>query len=136
MARPFRFRLQPLLDLRRRAEQQKRHAYELARRRRDENLSDLDSFYRMLGDRVRQSGNAVELAQLDALITARRRLTQSVDAALERARGELVEASRERRVLDKLRERRKRAYDVEQARCEEMEIDEGNAMLQRLKVRG
>lgn len=127
MGRGFEFRLQPLLDLRARIEEQKRQAYATQLHERDETLQHVDRLTLQLHAAATGGGGVVELAQIDAAIGARRRYAGAIDETLARARDELIAASRDRRVLEKLRERRRREHDVEEARREEIEQDERNA---------
>jgi flagellar biosynthesis chaperone FliJ len=52
---------------------------------------------------------------------------EELNLACKRARDDLVAASRERRVVEKLKERRLRAFLAEEARRDELELDEANA---------
>jgi flagellar export protein FliJ len=47
--------------------------------------------------------------------------------ALDRARNELLEASKEKKVVEKLKERRREAHALEEQRMEQKELDDGNA---------
>lgn len=123
----FHFRLQPLLDGRRRAEEQKLHRYAVRKRERDDALSARDRLVSALARRAVRSSEAGWLASLDAGVAAQQRRAADAQAALENARGELAAAARERSVLEKLRERRLRAHADEEARREELEIEEANA---------
>jgi flagellar export protein FliJ len=119
--------LQPLLDLRERIEEQKRQAYAAQQHERDETLQQVDRLTLELHAAATGGRGVAELAQIDAAIGARRRYAATVHETLGRARDELIAASRDRRVLAKLRERRRREHDIEDARREEIEQDERNA---------
>jgi flagellar protein FliJ len=137
---PFVFALEPLLELRVRVEKAKQsefaaRARDLATERRElERLNVAQSVSMMALGRAALARPALELRladqalrQLARAIDAQHHRCQEVQIALERSRGELVVASRERRVLEKLKERRRRSFDAEEARREELELDEGNA---------
>ncbi len=51
----------------------------------------------------------------------------SCKATWNAKRHDLVAAARERKVIEHLRERRRRAFEAEEARQEELELDESNA---------
>lgn len=64
---------------------------------------------------------------LDAAIAAQLRRIAALQGDLEQRRRDLIAAARERRVIEKLGERRRRAFEAEEARREELELDETNA---------
>lgn len=123
----FHFRLQPLLDRRRQVEDGKGRRYAVARRERDEAVRACERLVSALARHAMFPSDAGTLAVLDAGIEARQRRARNVEAALEDARQELIAAGRERRALEKLYERRRRAYEEAEARRDEHEIDEANA---------
>lgn len=123
----FRFALQPLLDRRSRAEEEKRRCFARRQRELDDLARDRERLAAALFETVVRTSDAATLAVFDAAIAARRRGTASAERALEAARQELIPARRDRRALEKLRERRARAFEEEAARLEELEIDEANA---------
>lgn len=119
MGRAFEFRLEPLLEVRNRIEQARERDLFAARRRLDE-----------CETRIRQLGTArgVRLHAADVrLRDAYLRRANELEAAVAAARDALVEASRERRVIETLKERLRRAFDAEAARREELELDDANA---------
>ncbi len=136
----FDFRLAPLLDHRKRVEEEKQREFAACRRAVDECRREVE---RLGGQRRRsieqlagsaRTQSAAELRLRDAhlrrvelAISDERRRQGELCVASERARDELIAASRERRVVEKLRERRLRAFEAEAARCEELELDEANA---------
>ncbi|MBV8066695.1 MAG: flagellar export protein FliJ [Candidatus Eremiobacteraeota bacterium] len=140
MGARFRFTLQPLLDRRRRAEEEKRQDLEACRYALEGGSRELE----LLADSRRhclerivlsaQTGSTPQIRLLEALLgsvdTAAVRVCErrtEVEAAYERARNALTAASRERRVIEKLKERRRLAFQAEEARREELELDESNA---------
>jgi flagellar export protein FliJ len=126
MPAEFRFSLQPLLDRRRRLEEEKEHAYVALWSEINTNLRDIARLNEALREGTRTS-RASDLAYVDAAIAAQRHRGTQLEAALERAREALTIASRERRAIEKLLERRRSTYEADCARREEIEIDEANA---------
>ncbi|MGA9944752.1 MAG: flagellar FliJ family protein [Candidatus Cybelea sp.] len=136
----FDFRLAPLLDHRKRVEEAKRREFAASRRALEESTCEIER----LGGQGRRAieqltGSArtqpaAELRLRDAhlrrveLAIRDERLRQGeLFAVCERAREELIAASQERRVVEQLKARRLRAFEVEAARYEELELDEANA---------
>ena len=64
---------------------------------------------------------------LDRAIVAQIRTLAERRIALDRSREELLAASKDRKVVDKLKERRHDAYVSEELRIEQNELDDGNA---------
>jgi flagellar export protein FliJ len=127
MAGRFHFALQPLLDRRSRIEEEKQHRFALRRRERDAALRDRERIAAALTELALRRGDAGSLAVFEAAIAARQRRAAWAAAALEAARHELIAARRDRRAIEKLRDRRRTAFEEEEARREELEIDEANA---------
>lgn len=127
MAPRFRFALQPLLDRRGRIEEEKQHRFDLQRRKSDDALREGELLAAGLTERALRTSDAGSLAVFDAAIAARQRRAADAESALEAAREELIAARRDRRAIEKLRDRRRRAFEEEEARREELEIDEANA---------
>jgi flagellar export protein FliJ len=82
------------------------------------------------------SGSAANLRLYDAHLRYLRRAIESSErcnvesaAAFARAAAELREANRERRLIEKLRERRLHEFEREEARRDELELDEANARM-------
>jgi flagellar protein FliJ len=136
----FQFRLQPLLERRRRTEAEKQRDFAGRLRALERSMREIE---RLADARrccaaalVARSGSAIAtdlrlhegyLAMLEAAIVRERRTRTELEAALNQARDELIAASRERRVIEKLKERRRHAFDAEETRREELAIDESNA---------
>ncbi|HVR45529.1 MAG TPA: flagellar FliJ family protein [Candidatus Binatia bacterium] len=127
MAPRFRFALQPLLDRRSRIEEEKQHRFDLRRCERDGALYEGEQLAAALIQRALRTSDAGSLAVFDAAIAARRQRAEWVERALATARHELMAARRDRRAIEKLRDRRRHAFEEEEARREELEIDEANA---------
>jgi len=139
MAR-FVFPLQPLLDERRRKEEEKQLAFLRVKAARDERSRELDR----LAGAVRARGRALHqcamtgstanlrlydanLRYLECALQSHERGRAETAAAFDRAAGELLDANRERRLIEKLKERRLQAFEREEARRDEVELDEANA---------
>jgi flagellar FliJ protein len=139
MAQRFVFSLQPLLEERKRVEDVKQRALRQACRGRDEQAGRLrrlsaasGSGRAALHDRA-MAGKAADARFYDAHL---RYLTQAIASEEERcadwstavdgATRELLAANRDRRLVEKLRERRLRAFEFEAARREELELEEAN----------
>jgi len=136
----FRFLLQPVLDLRKRLEDEKQLVVamrareleaaeaELARLNREfkSNAALLKERHTALAVRELQSIYA-HLQFLDRCIVAQIQIVAERRVALDRARSDLLAASREKKVVEKLKERRREAFVLEAERVEQRELDDGNA---------
>jgi flagellar biosynthesis chaperone FliJ len=121
----FRFALAPLLERRARVEEERKEIFALRQRAYDDVVRKLGQLGRQLA-----AGPYADHALLRFLaraIETQAGLVAQRRAALECARRELMEASRARRMLEKLQERRRRAFEADQSRLEELELDEANA---------
>jgi flagellar export protein FliJ len=127
MAPPFDFRLAPLLDRRRSVEEEKQRRCALRLRECGDAALERDRLVSALAERATHSTDAGSLAVLDIAIAVQRRRAAEAQFALEAARDELTAASRERAAIEKLRERRLREFEEEEARRDELEIEEANA---------
>ena len=136
----FHFTLQPVLQHRERVEDEKQQAVALKKRALDEadaELRRLNAEFRENADRLRESHREIETEELrltyahlqflDRCIVSQIQIVAERRVVLERARKELQVASKERKVVDKLKERRKAAHQTEAARIEQNELDDGNA---------
>ena len=126
MSAKFRFALQPLLELRRRAEEEQRQRYAARRRELDENAREINRLRGAFHVNALRIPSVIHLVLADAAIGACQRRCTALEAECDSARTALIAASRERRVLEKLRERRRRVYEAQCARREEQEIEEAN----------
>jgi flagellar biosynthesis chaperone FliJ len=121
----FRFALAPLLDRRARVEEEKKQILALRQRAYDDVVRELGQLGRELA--AGPYADHALLRFLSRAIETQAGLVAQRRAALESARRDLIEASRSRRVLEKLQDRRRRAFDAAQSRLEELELQEANA---------
>jgi Flagellar FliJ protein len=121
MARAFRFSLQPLLDRKVAIEGQCRQRVATARGALEAGRAALDGLMAAV----------VARPYLDGAIAAQLRRIAELQGELERERQGLVAAARDRKVIEKLREGRRRAFDDDEARREELELEEANARCRR-----
>jgi flagellar FliJ protein len=138
----FRFRLDPVLGHRERVERERaaEHARALAdqataQRMLDDIMEQRDELRgRVVREHVRYDADTLRatythLDYLDrAIVTAQQR-ADACAAETERARRVLVEAARDRKVLETLKERRREAFALEAALAEQRELDDMNARL-------
>lgn len=144
----FEFRLQPLLDWRKRTETEKKRELDARQRVLDECVAEierLDWRRRRCGDVLGEFAlmrSTIELqlfhahlCSLEAALVRERERRSHLQAAYRQALDELVSATRERGVVEKLKERRLRAFRAEEARRDELELDEANARSHERKLR-
>jgi flagellar protein FliJ len=137
---PFVFPLQPLLDQRRRKEEEKQLAFARVKEARDANFRErerLAGAQRVCGRALHECAMTGSAADLRLYETHLRFLQRSVQAhersseesapALARATAELLAANRDRRLIEMLKERRLQEFAREEARRDELELDEANA---------
>jgi flagellar FliJ protein len=142
MAARFVFSLQPVLDERRRKEDETRHAFARAGQARNDDIREADR----LGGALRARGRALHecaiagsvaslrvhdahLRYLERTMQSHERRSSQSATAFERAAADLLQANRERRLIEKLKERRRQEFEREEARLEELELDDANARL-------
>jgi len=138
----FRFRLEPVLGHRARIESERagEHARTLADQlRAQRTVDDLsakrDALRRRLVlehaafDAETLRSTYTHLDYLDrAMVAARQRLDACI-AESERARLRLVDAARDRKVLETLKERRRETFQLDAALADQRELDDQNARL-------
>jgi flagellar protein FliJ len=140
MSKKFAFRLQPVLDHRQRIEDEKKQTVALRRKACDEAQAELDRLnaeFREQSALVRTRHHEFDaetlrahyghLHFLDRVIDAQIRILAERRAALERAQQDLMAAQKDRKVVDKLKDRRKAAYVAEEMRIEQGELEDANA---------
>ena len=136
----FRFGLQPLLNHRDRIEQERQVAFAAAQRELAEAQAERD---RLAGD-LREHSESVRVRhgtlrgdELRATYTYLHGLSRAIEAAegriaarafaAQQAQALLVEATRDKHVLETLKTRRREAYDAELQLIEARELDDANA---------
>jgi len=138
--RRFDFTLQPVLEHRKKLEDEKQQV--VAERKRavdaaEAELARLNDEFRETSKQLREQHRALDAESLrlhyahvqflDRVITAQIRVVADRRVALDRARTDLLAASKDRKVVEKLKERRREAFVAEQLRIEQNELDDGNA---------
>ncbi len=136
----FVFTLQPVLDQRQRVEDEKQQIVAQRQRSLDEaegELKRLNTEFRQSSERLRNAHrdlNAEDLrlhyahlSFLDRTIVAQIQIVAERRVALDRARADLLAASKERKVVEKLKDRRHEAYVAEASRIEQNALDDSNA---------
>jgi flagellar FliJ protein len=148
MPATFRFSLEPLLDWRARIEEEKQRDFAACRRLLAECARELERLTGVHRECARQLAASVRanrvadlrlrdahLRCLEAANAKERVRRTELQAACDRARAELIAASGERRVVEKLKERRRREFEAEALRRDEIELDESNARRHERAVR-
>jgi len=140
MTRKFRFPLVPVLAHRERIEEEKQQALaartsELREAQRE--LAHLDAEFRRYSAALREShadlssdqlrAHYAHLEYLDRRIVMQHAAISALASAVERARAELVEARKDRKVIEKLKEQRLEAHRALLAADEQKELDESNS---------
>ncbi len=138
---PFQFNLQPLLEIRERTEDERKREYAAGLGEHRRYLSALRaaeaelqrSLQKMRANQVRTDPRAIEDAFAEVAYLRER--AQRAQADVERSeqhvaelRDALLEASKEKNVLEKLKERRREAYLEARRLREEEEIDDTNVI--------
>jgi flagellar protein FliJ len=136
----FKFALQPVLDHRKRIEDEKQLV--VAQRKRA--LDDAERELKRLNDEFRRHAEVLrtrhgELAAgelqsiyahlqfLDRCTVAQIQTVAERRVALDRARADLLAASKQKKIVEKLKERRREAFVTEEQRVEQNELDDTNA---------
>lgn len=135
----FEFRLESLLGLRRHAEESAKRAFGAARSAADRQAEDVKRFEAAEAEAktgLRGASGATELRIADVLAHQRfvaaqarraaseRKRLADLDAAAAKAREAFVAASRDRKALDRLRERRESEWSAEALKDEQKALDE------------
>lgn len=140
--RRFRFALQPVLAHRERIEDERRQELAAAQHA----LNDATAELLRLHDRFRKTSNALRdehknfdteqlrlhyahLEFLDRAITAQEGVVAERKAEHSAARMRLLEASKDRKALEKLKDRRRDAHDAAEMVIEQRELDDANARM-------
>lgn len=135
----FKFSLEPVLDQRERIEEEKQIAF--AARQRElqaaqAELERLDGQFRAHSDRLRRDhkkfdadhlrAHYAHLEYLDRAITMQHGVVSQCRFAAERARADLLEAGKERKVIEKLKERRQEEHRQLAAAQDQKDLDDSN----------
>ena len=137
----FIFRLQKVMELRKwreRFSQQKlskaQHDRETARKELQESLTDVSNQHENQKQRINsgiKAGDALAEARYTQRLlkeaALREREVEHCELAVEEHRDDLVEKSRERKILEKLRERQLNEHSVEAGRREQKSMDDDAA---------
>jgi flagellar protein FliJ len=139
MPAKFEFSLQPLLDRRKRTEEERQREHAQRRGAVERCALDLESLLQVrrnsigeLLESTRTSTTAdlrlrdCHLLALESAIDNAQHRRAELAAACARAREALAVASRDRRAIEKLKERRREAFEAAQRRREELELDDAN----------
>jgi flagellar FliJ protein len=136
----FTFGLQSVFDHRERIEDERRQV--LATKQRDldvaqSRLDDLNGEFRMHVEVLRRNHRSLStedlrlhyghLDYLDRAVTAQIRVVAERRIAVGRARAELLNASKDRKIMEKLKEHRLVEHQEDERRVEQNELDDGNA---------
>jgi flagellar FliJ protein len=137
--RKFKFSLEPVLDQRERIEDEKQQIF-AARQRElleaEQELARLNGDFRRFSTRLRDDHASLateelrwhyaHLEYLDRCITMQHAVISQRRTAVERARIDLVEASKERKVMEKLKDKRLQEHRAREASFEQKELDDAN----------
>ncbi len=136
----FRFALQPVLEQRERAENDLKAALAARQRDLDAAQAELDGFnarFRTHSELLRGEHRTLtaedlrlqyaHVAFLDRAIDAQLGVVAARRSEVERARAAVLEASKERKAVEKLKERRRDAHAEEERRVEQNDLDDANA---------
>jgi flagellar FliJ protein len=135
----FKFTLAPVLEHRERIEDEKQQV--LAERMRElkaaeDELARLNAEFRRYSTALREDHaklsseelrwHYAHLEYLDRCMTMQHGIIFQRRAAVDRARGDLVAASKERKVIEKLKDRRFEEYQAHEAAQEQKDLDDTN----------
>lgn len=136
----FKFRLQPVLDHRKRIEDRRQLIVAERKRAHDEaqrELNRLNDEFRRHAELLRSRHSELQTGELQSIYAHLQFLDRCTVAqihvvaerrvALDRARADLLAASKEKKIVEKLKERRREAFVVEEQLIEQKELDDGNA---------
>src|SRR5947209_1821324 len=136
----FRFTLEPVLEQRRRLEEAKQQivAQRLSElQKAEDDLRELHAQYAKNSETLRDGHQRfstedlrlyyAHIEYLDRAITTQHAIVGQRKASLDRARAELLEAAKERKAIEKLKERKHAEWVANAARVEQNELDDSNA---------
>jgi flagellar FliJ protein len=135
----FTFTLQPVLEHRERIEDEKQQVVALrlrALKEAEQELERLNAEFRLYSERLQLEHKRLKIEDLrlhyahlqflDRNIVAQIRVLAERRVALDRARVDLQAASKERKVVERLKEKRREAHAAEESRIEQNELDDAN----------
>ncbi|EPR43923.1 flagellar export protein FliJ [Desulfovibrio sp. X2] len=141
MSKPFRFKLEKVLEFRRQAEDQAKMALAKAKERLDAERRALDSLLREREEKEKAFAAVKSLSAADLWLWRRFRERLKLDmervqgrirnfeSEVERARAELVTRAKERKLLDKLKEQQAVRHAKEAQALEQKSYDEVSTIL-------
>lgn len=140
MMRRFKFALKPVLDHRERIEDEKQQALALRMQELQKaqgELARLDAEFRRFSVRLRSEHRTLALRDLrthyahleylDRRITAQHLVIAQCRKAVDRAREEVLAASKDRKVIERLKDKRFEEHRASEAYLEQRELDDANA---------
>ncbi len=135
----FKFTLEPVLDQRERTEDERQQVLAqrvLELKAAEDELARLNAEYKRYARALREDHaelsseqlrwHYAHLEYLDRCMTMQNGIIFQRRAAVERARADLVVASKERKVIEKLKERRFEEHRIFQAAQEQKDLDDSN----------
>lgn len=136
----FAFALQPVLEHRERIEDEKQQVLavrQLALDEAERELKRLNDEFRANSEELRGRHKDLDadalrlyyahLQFIDRCIVAQIRVVAERRVELDRARTDLLAASKDRKVVEKLKDRRRESHALEEMRHEQSELDDTNA---------
>lgn len=143
----FTFRLESVLNLKKRLEEQQKNTFAEARRRLDDEEEKLEalherlSFYEQEGRKMRTEvlhvrdiiDNDTSISTVKGYIADQLLCVKKAEDALEAERQKLVEAVKERKTYEKLRENAYEEYLLSEKRSENIVTDEHNSYIYGIK---
>ena len=143
----FKFALNPLLEHRERIENEKQQALAertLELKAAQNELARLNGEFRRFSDALRDRHDRLtteelrahyaHLEYLDRCIVMQHATISARKSAVDRARSELMAASKDRKVIEKLKDKRLLEHQALEAAFEQKELDDGNGRRQRSSV--
>ncbi|MEO6912451.1 MAG: flagellar export protein FliJ [Candidatus Baltobacteraceae bacterium] len=140
MSRRFVFALEPVLDQRERVEAEKQRVLAQRQRALNEakaNLEGLHADFRLHSRALRDDHRSftteqlrlhyAHLEYLDRSVTASEHVVVARQLDFDRARVDLLEAAKERKAIEKLKENRHASHIAEENAVEQGELDDANA---------
>lgn len=135
----FAFTLEPVLDYRERIEEEKQLVFSARQREHEAAVAELDRLHgefransARLRDRHKSFGaeelraHYAHLEYLDRAITMQHGFVAQKKFAMDKAREDLLDASKDRKVMEKLKERRLDEYQRIEAVEDQKEVDDAN----------